>query len=56
MPRTTDYEALIVAAQGMSVVVREHEARFLSAGLPKDTLDRLRTDPEALKQVLTSRG
>lgn len=56
MPSTTDYEALIVAAQGMSVVVREHEARFLAAGLPKDTLDRLRSDPEALKQLLTSRG
>ncbi len=56
MPSTTDYEALIVAAQGMSVVVREHEARFLAAGLPKETLDRLRTDPEALKQMLISRG
>jgi len=56
MPATADYEALIVAAQGMAVVVREHEARFLAAGLPKQTLDRLRTDAEALKQVLTTRG
>lgn len=56
MPGTTDYEALIVAARGMATAVREHEARFLAAGLPKETLDRLRTDAEALKQVLVTRG
>jgi len=56
MPTSTDYASLVVAAQGMAAVVAEHEARFIQAGIPKPTLDRLRTDAEALQQSITGRG
>jgi hypothetical protein len=52
----SDYQQLLVAANGMAAAVEEHAARFLAAGLPTDFATRLRAAADSLLTALNQRS
>ncbi len=56
LPRSSDRQALITAANALYQIARQYESRLTAAGLPKDHLEKLGAASDALRDAIDSRA